>query len=388
MDLVVVASHPIQYQACIWRELARLGTLRFEVWYGSDYGVRPQKSGWGLREFAWDVDLTSGYPHRFLPNVSPRKAPDTYAGKLYPGLPFELALRRPRAVLVQGYRNLHEQSAILGAKLAGSRLVFRADTNARTSRGSWRKLVRKAYLSVVYPNLDAILAIGPDNRRHYEEHGVPHHKLIDAPYSIDQAFFRRLADEARPHRAELRETLGLPRDRHVVLFGGVLRDIKGVDVLLRSLAHLPDVHVALAGSGPEELSLRKLAATVAKERVHFLGFLNQRELAAAYAIADLFCLPSRQEAWGLVVNEAIAAGTPVVVSEACGVAAQVEATGAGLTVPPDSPELLASTLRRALEEACAGRFAAGMRAFDERHHPRKTAEAIVAAVRGTSPLVD
>lgn len=386
MDLIVVASHPIQYQACIWRELAKLGSLRFEVWYGSDYGVRPQKSGWGLRDFAWDVDLTSGYPHRFLPNLSPRKAPDTYAGKLHPGLPFELILRRPRAVLVQGYRNLHEQSAIFGAKLARSRLVFRADTNARTSRGSWRKLARKAYLSVLYPNLDAILAIGPDNRRHYEEHGVPGHKLIDAPYSIDQEFFRTLAERARPHRAVLREQLGLPRDRPVILFGGVLRDIKGVDILVRALGDLPEAHLAIAGSGPEQDALRELAATVALGRVHFLGFLNQRELAAAYAWADLLCLPSRQEAWGLVVNEAIAAGTPVVVSEACGVAAQVKATGAGLTVRPDSAELLATALKRALEEAAAGRFSGGVQAFNERHHPRKTAEAIVAAVRGTPPL--
>ena len=382
MDLVVVASHPIQYQACIWRELATLGSLRFEVWYGSDYGVRPQTSAWGPSDFRWDVDLTSGYPHRFLPNWSPRKAPNTYAGKLYPGLPLELMLRRPRAVLVQGYRNLHEQTAIVGAKLARSRLIFRADTNARASRGLWRRLARKAYVSVLYPSFDAILAIGPDNRRHYEEHGVPAHKLIDAPYAVDQAFFRRIADETRPGRADLRKRLGLPVDAPVVLFGGVLRDIKGVDVLIRAAAELPDVHVAIAGSGAEEASLRKLANAVAKGRVHFLGFLNQRVLATAHAVVDLCCLPSRQEAWGLVVNEAIAAGTPVVVSEACGVAAQVAATGAGLTVPPDSPGLLATALRRALDEAKAGHFAAGMRAFNELHHPRKTAEALVTAVRG------
>lgn len=382
MDLVVVASHPIQYQACIWRELAALGSLRFEVWYGSDYGVRPQKSGWGPSDFRWDVDLTSGYPHRFLPNWSPRKAPNTYAGKLYPGLAVELALRRPRAVLVQGYRNLHEQSALLGAKLAGSRLIFRADTNARASRGPWRKLARKALLSVLYPNLDAILAIGPDNRRHYEEHGVPARKLIDAPYSVDQAFFRAIAQTARPHRRTLRAELGLPADAPLVLFGGVLLDIKGVDVLIRAIAELPDVHVAIAGTGPEEASLRKLANAVANERVHFLGFLNQQKLAKAYAIADLFCLPSRREAWGLVVNEAIASGTPVVVSEACGVAVQVMATGAGIVVPPNAPNLLAAALREVLEKAKAGHFEAGMQAFDELHHPRKTAEAIVAAVRG------
>lgn len=381
MDLIVVASHPIQYQACIWRELADLGALDFEVWYGSDYGVRPQQSEWGLREFTWDVDLTTGYPHRFLPNWSPRPTPDTYAGKLYPGLVFELLLRRPRAVMVQGYRNLHEQSALLGAKLARSRIIFRADTNARAQRGKSRALARRAFLSLLYPSLDAILAIGPDNRRHYEEHGVPDAKLYDAAHAVDQAFFFAIAEHAKGRRAELRTRFALPQARPVVLFGGVLRRGKAVDMLVRALALLPDVHLAVAGAGPEGDALRSLANSIAPGRVHFLGFLNQTELAESYAAADVFCLPSRAEPWGLVVNEAIAVGTPVVVTDICGVATNVREAGAGVVVPPESPEDLAEGLRQAIKGARIGEFDAGMRAFNALHHPRATAEAIVAAVQ-------
>lgn len=380
MDLVVVASHPIQYQSCIWRELANTKKLRFEVWYGSDYGVKPQPSLWGPRDFTWDIDLTSGYPSRFLPNWSPSPAPHTYFGKLYPGLALEIAMQRPRAVLVQGYRNLHEQTAILGAKLAGSRLLFRSDTNARTRRGDLRHALRRELLSRFYPKLDAIVAIGPDNRRHYEEHGVTSDKIYEAPYAIDQDAFRAVAKELRPRRAELRHALGLPEDGFVVMFAGVLRRIKAVDVAIRSLASLPDVHLAIAGSGPEEAALRALAERLAPGRAHFLGFLNQTRLKEAYAAADVLCLPSRFEAWGLVVNEAVAMGIPVVVSEACGVAAVINATGAGLTVPSEDPAALAEALRRSLEGAGARHFDAGIRAFNERHHPRATAEAIVAAI--------
>lgn len=385
MDLVVVASHPIQYQACIWRELSRLDALRFEVWYGSDYGARPQRSAWGPHNFVWDVDLTTGYPHRFLPNWSPFPAPDTYWGKLYPGLVLELLRRKPRAVLLQGYRNLHEQSALLGAKLAGSRALFRADTNARGQRGAIRSHARSLFLRRLYPMLDAVFAIGPDNLRHYEEHGVSDDKLYDAPYAVDLSFFEKIAAEARPRRAELRQRLGFPRDRPVVLFAGVLRPTKAVDVLLRALARLPDAHLAMAGSGPEHDALRSLGEVLAPSRAHFLGFLNQTELAQAYVAADVFCLPSRFEPWGLVVNEAIAMGTPAVVTDVCGVAADVHFAEAGLVVPPESPDQLARALDEAIEGARSGRFKAGMSAFNERHHPRKTAEAIVQATFGHLP---
>lgn len=382
MDLLVLASHPIQYQACIWRELARSSSLRFEVWYGSDYGVRPQPSEWGIREFTWDVDLTSGYPHRFLPNSSPRPAPSTFAGKLHPGLAFEIAGARPRAVLVQGYRNLYEQLGIIGTKLAGARLLFRADTNARGTKAGWRALSRRALLRRLYPNIDGFLAIGPDNRRHYEEHGVPVHKLYDAPYAVDSAFFGRLAASLRPERASLRRCFGLPEKEPVVLFAGALRPAKAVDTLIRAMALLPKTHLAIAGSGALRDELTTLAKLTAPERVHFLGFLNQTELAKAYIAADLFCLPSHFEPWGLVVNEAIAMGTPAVVSDVCGVAADVERAGAGLRVANTSAEALGLTLRRALENAESGGFDAGIRAFNERHHPRATADALVSATLG------
>lgn len=379
MDLIVVASHPIQYQACIWRELANMEGLRFEVWYGSDYGVREQPSVWGPGRFAWDIDLTTGYPHRFLPNWSPAPAPSTYAGKLYPGLAVELFIKKPRAVLIQGYRNLHEQSAFVGAKLAGSRLLFRADTNARAERPRLRNIGRYAFLSRFYPMVDAILTIGPDNRRHYELHGVPGAKLYDAPYAIDQDLFKNLAKTAGPS-SECRKKLGLPEDPPLILFAGRLLRLKGVDLLLRALPRLSDAHLAVVGSGEEDGALRSLADEVAKGRVHFLGFLNQTELARAYAAADVLCLPSRLEAWGLVVNEAIAMGRPVVVTDSCGVAADIAKTGAGLVAPSESAGALAQALHRALEGAKSGQFDAGIRAFNDRHHPRATAEAIVRAL--------
>ncbi len=380
MDLVIVASHPIQYQACVWRELAALGQLSFEVWYGSDYGVRPQPSPWGPSDFVWDVDLVSGYPHRFLPNWSRRPDPQSYGGKLYPPLVAELALRRPRSVLIQGYRNLHEQLAFLGAKLGGARVIFRADTNSLSPRRAAIARLKNQLLPRFYDGVDAFLSIGPANERHYREHGVPDSKLFIAPYGVDDEFFGRMRERWRGEKSAVRAQFGIPVGAQVVMFAGVLTPVKAVEVLVKAISRLPSVHLLLAGSGKEERALRDVAASSAPGRVHFAGFLNQTQLPKAYAAADVFCLPSRYEPWGLVVNEAIAMGLPVVVTDICGVAPDVASTGAGLVVPSESADALATALSEVLRQP--GRFDEGIARFGEMHRTRLTAEALARAVRG------
>lgn len=382
MDLVIVASHPIQYQACVWRELEALRALRFEVWYGTDYGVRPQASQWGPKDFRWDVDLLSGYPHRFLPNWSRRPDPQRYLGKIYPPLVTELMALRPKAVLVQGYRNLHEQLGLLGGKLAGARLIFRADTNAWSGRQHTAQRLKHVVLRQLYESIDAFLSIGPANERHYLELGVPPKKLFTAPYGVDDAFFERMGSELLGEQSRIRAEFGVPERSPLVLFAGVLTPVKAVENLIDAVSSMPDVHLLVAGSGRDETSLRTLAERVAPGRVHFAGFLNQTRLARAYASADVFCLPSRYEPWGLVVNEALAMKRPVVVTKVCGVAPDVEACGAGIVVPAESSAALAEGLAQVLHDR--DRFADGIERFSATHRTRLTAEALVRATLAES----
>ena len=132
---------------------------------------------------------------------------------------------------------------------------------------------------------------------------------------------------------------------------GRLSHYKGHSVLLEATARLPGAHLVLIGHGEEAEHLRALATALGiQDRISFVGDINDADLIAAYAAADLFVLPSldRSEAFGLVLLEAMRAGLPIVASDIAGsgVGHVVEDGVTGLLVPPGEIEALAAALRQ------------------------------------------
>lgn len=147
---------------------------------------------------------------------------------------------------------------------------------------------------------------------------------------------------------DLRSALDVPRDAILLGAAGSLIARKGYDVLLRALAQLDGAtlpHLAIAGSGPEEASLRGLAAELGVAgRVHFLGY--HRDIADIYASCDIFCGPSRAEAFGLVFAEAGYFGRPVVATRVGGIPEVVADEETGLLVMPEDSSALAGAIGR------------------------------------------
>jgi glycosyltransferase involved in cell wall biosynthesis len=136
----------------------------------------------------------------------------------------------------------------------------------------------------------------------------------------------------------------------VVLSVARLEAGKGLDVLLRAAAHLPEATFAIAGDGPERVVLEALARALGvDERVRFLGFRNDVE--ALLAGCDVFVLPSLDEGFPLSVLEAMAACRPVVASDVGGVPEAITHDETGLLVPPGNPDALAAALARLLDDA-------------------------------------
>jgi glycosyltransferase involved in cell wall biosynthesis len=131
-------------------------------------------------------------------------------------------------------------------------------------------------------------------------------------------------------------------DSYRVLYVGSLSEAKGVDVLLNVARDCSDIEFAFAGAGP----LRDAVATVADEhtRIHELGYIEGEQKATAFAAADLLVLPTRHDAWGLVVNEAYIFDTPAITTTAAGAEMIVPDS---LTVPPGDPSALASAIETA-----------------------------------------
>jgi glycosyltransferase involved in cell wall biosynthesis len=155
--------------------------------------------------------------------------------------------------------------------------------------------------------------------------------------------------EVLPVRGNFRALLGIPSHAKLILFLGRLAQKKSPDLLLRAFSRLEDSRYVgekaahLAFVGPDESGMKvKLTEAVkelgATERVHFSGPLNGQAKWQAYRDADIFVLPSQNENFGNTAAEAVAAGTPVIVTDQCGVAPLLKDT-AGLVVRHDEEEL-------------------------------------------------
>jgi glycosyltransferase involved in cell wall biosynthesis len=178
-------------------------------------------------------------------------------------------------------------------------------------------------------------------------------------YRTDHTFavedFIVKSDAVRSSRDARRATLGLRGTTFVYV--GRLWWGKGLPTLLEAYRQLDAgdrASLLLVGGGPEEDALRRIAADQRLPNVVFAGFQQQHELPRLYALADVFVFPTLGDPWGLVVEEAMACGLPVIsTTEAGEIRDRIRPDETGYVVPPDAPEPLREAMRRFIAEPAA-----------------------------------
>jgi glycosyltransferase involved in cell wall biosynthesis len=240
-----------------------------------------------------------------------------------PGVWTEIRSGRHDAVWLHGYAYAADVLAFLAAKSRGLPVFYRSETHLGLQRSGWKRRLRDWVLSTAARFVDAFLAIGTANRDYYRALGVPEHKIFDVPYTVDNDRFMASAKLNAAERQTVRQKFGLPPGRPVVLFASKLVTRKHPDHLVHVMARLRDEGVEASllfvGSGEMEPALRSLVVHYNLDRsVFFGGFVNQAELPRVYAASDVFVLPAENEPWGLIVNEVLCAGVPVIVAHEVG----------------------------------------------------------------------
>jgi glycosyltransferase involved in cell wall biosynthesis len=318
MRIAIVASHPVQYSAPLFRELARRHDLM--VFFAHRATAADQAdSGFGVG-FEWDVDLLSGFCHSFLRNVSRRPGLRAFNGCDTPDIGARLTEGHFDAVLLQGWYLKSFIQAMIACKRAGLPVLVRGDSHLGTPRSR----LKRAAKELVYPPFlrlfDAALFVGERSRAYWRHYKYPTARMFFSPHCIDSDWFA--ARSTLETRAALRARLGIAADAKVALFAGKLVAFKRPLDVVAAAARLKqegvDLVVLIAGAGPLELEILS-AARAAGVTLHMLGFCNQTIMPSAYAAADLLVLPSH-ETWGLVANESLACGRPIVVSDSTGCA--------------------------------------------------------------------
>jgi len=377
--LGVLASHPIQYQAPLFRELAKRCELR--VYFAHRQTAEGQaQAGFGVA-FDWDVDLLGGYPSELLDNRARRPDVGRFGGCDTPGIGTKIRDGGFDAFLVMGWYLKSYWQAVRACRRWGVPVLVRGDSQLGTPRGGLKRRVK----ALVYPRLlaqfDAHLYVGQRNRDYLRYYGVPADRLYFSPHFVDNRWFAERVRQS--DRTQVRAGLGVGPAERLVLFVGKLIEKKRPLDLVQALALLKHrgrgARGVFVGAGPLEDAVGEGIAR-AGAPAEVIGFRNQSALPALYAAADVLVLPSDGgETWGLVVNEALACGTPVVVSDAVGCAPDLVAEGiTGAAYPVGDVQALADAIEKVL--ACPpapGEIQERLAAYS----PQAAADGVMQAMR-------
>jgi len=255
---------------------------------------------------------------------------------------------RPDVVAVNGWNNFGSLAAANCCVRRGIPMVVMSESGRQDERRtSWKEGIKRRIVGLY----SAALVGGQRHADYLDELGMPRERIFTGYDVVDNEYFRQKADEIRSQRSEVRQKYGLPEN--YFLASARFVEKKNFPTLIQAYAQYrlksqtggnATWDLVLLGDGPLRETLNAQLSTLnLSEYMHLPGFKPYDELPVYYGLANAFVHASTTEQWGLVVNEAIASGLPVIVSERCGCAPELVQDN-GFTFDPTNERELAARL--------------------------------------------
>lgn len=347
--LAILASHVIQYQDPFFRRLA--SEVGLTVYYCSRAGAevyRDQDMGTSLR---WDIELLQGYDHVFLRNFG---WGDGYTRLINPGIVTKVA-RHDAVLLFLGWGTITSLLAIAACRATGTPFFLYGDSSFPPAVKNWRDRMRAAFLRGIFSLAAGFMVSGVLNAEYYAHYGADRRRFFLLPWAIDNARFANAGGK----RQEMRTRFGIGERQIAFVFSAKLVARKDPMTLLRALARMRQrdrAVVVFLGHGELRGSLESFAREQTLN-VRFAGFVNQADLPEHYAMCDAFVLPSTYEPRGAVINEAMACGLPVIVTDRCGSLGDIVREGENAFVYPAGDDAaLARAMDALMDDALRARM--------------------------------
>jgi glycosyltransferase involved in cell wall biosynthesis len=366
--LAIVASHVIQYQDPLFRLIAAEPDIDLTVLYCSRHGLEQFRDADMATTLAWDIDLL-GYPHRFLRNfggdinagfwrlVNPGIVPALLRSQVT-GHGSQVAdpARTPvtrhlspvtydAVIFMTGWGAFTALLGILTCWLFRIPFFLYGDSSFPPPEDSPRSRIRAGLLRMLFALATGFMTSGVLNAAYYRHYGADPRRFFLLPWAIDNERFARDCGAAQPER----------RDTVVFLFSAKLVERKDPFTLLKAyerMRHRDRAAVVFMGDGVLREPLERYAREHDLGGARFIGFVNQAAIPKHYAMADVFVLPSTYEPRGAVINEAMACGLPVVVTDRCGSIGDIVLGGDNAFVyPAGDAAALAEVMDRLTEDA-------------------------------------
>jgi glycosyltransferase involved in cell wall biosynthesis len=324
INLLVVASHPIQYTTPLYKELTKNPDYKVKVLYLTIPDRRSQSLDFG-KEFEWDIPLLEGYDYTCTASECGKGLAFGFMGvklkRPFSDLSKVTKSFRPDVVLYTGWHFYGMVQVFLRLITGNIPIILRMDSNGMKHRSRLNWWIYKRLISFVKIGL----VVGTENQDFCLSLGMKQRQIVLCPHVVDNQFFSERADKARHSSAEIRSRWDIPKASFCFLFAGKFQEKKRPLDLLQALRNVcrvngQSIYLLMVGTGKLEGECMSYALAN-NLPVTFVGFLNQTQIPEAYAVSDCIVLPSGDdETWGLVINEAMSCGLPAIVSDKVGCA--------------------------------------------------------------------
>lgn len=327
VKLGYLVSHPIQYQAPLLKLIAAQPWVKLKVYFCSDFSLKDYSDEGFGKKIKWDVPLTDGYDYSVLPSLAFSNELSFFKPVNY-GLKSHLIKDGIQCLWIHGWGYWSHVNAVRIANKLNIPVLMRGESGFHVgTENQIKQKIKNIYLKYVFKKISGFLSIGSRNTEYYRAFGVPDEKIYDVPYAVDNKYFQNKVEASQDDVEKIRNEFNIKKDIPVFLYASKLSERKCILDLLSAYSQLsidgkqaPAAYLLIVGDGEEFEKAEAVIKSLQWDTVKLLGFKNQSELPSYYALCDVFVLPSKREAWGLVVNEVMNASKSVVVTNEVGCA--------------------------------------------------------------------
>jgi glycosyltransferase involved in cell wall biosynthesis len=364
------------YRFPLFRALAEEPGIQLMVWFMS----RSARN----RRWAHDAAPDLGFNYDVLPGIEVNYfGQDLFTYILNYSFPWRYFAGPCDVLIAAGWLDFAAQTGFALSKVLRRKFVVWSESTP--NEPSWRRTIAMPLVKTMVSNADACISVGTRSRQYLGTLGARESDIFTAYSTIDVDHFQRVSSAARLDREERKRLLGIRRSR-VILYCGQFIVRKGLPTLIDAYARIKgqyeDVALVLVGYGPLQAELQRSIADQGLVDVHFIGHVEVSDMPRLYALGDIFVLPSHEETWGLVVNEAMACGLPVIVTNHVGSAPDLVAHGRnGYVIEVgDSGSLAALCAQLLGDDALLSRFSACSASRIREFTPGRAAEQFARAI--------
>ena len=296
----ILTSIPTPYRKPQWEAYSRIENAAFDVFYSSKIH----------KDRKWNFDKANVVNEIFLDRFN--------LGKL--NLEVFSLVKKYDLWIIGGYSDLTAQLLILLCRILRIPYVVMFDGISPNKIEAKENKIKFAWKKFLVKGCFAFLGNGTVGKLYAKKLGIPDEKIYNQYLTIDINHFLNLLDEKDKIRSKIRQNLGITENGLVLLYVGRLIELKGIQDLIEAYSEIKekynDIYLVIVGFGVYEEALKKMSKDV--KGIFFVGHIDYPKIHEYYFSSDILVLPTYDDPWGLVVNEAMACGLPLITTAAAG----------------------------------------------------------------------